>query len=147
MDNAVKELQKTHKIVGRKDELYSSLIAAKAGKHILLEGAVGVGKTTIALAVASHLERSFIRIDGDERYTEQKLSGWFDPPLVLSGGYSEESFIQGPLTTAMREGSILLINELNRMPEGTQNVLLTAMDEHTIFIPKYGKVTADAKEP
>jgi MoxR-like ATPase len=142
MDNAVKELQRTHKIVGRKDELTSSLIAAKAGKHILLEGAVGVGKTTIALAAASHLERSFIRIDGDERYTEQKLSGWFDPPLVLSGGYSEESFIQGPLSQAMREGSILLINELNRMPEGTQNVLLTAMDEHTISIPKYGIVNA-----
>ena len=42
----------------------------------------------------------------------------------------------------MREGSILLINELNRMPEGTQNVLLTAMDENTIFISKYGRVTA-----
>ncbi len=143
MDKTVKELQKTHKIVGRKDELTSSLIAAKAAKHILLEGAVGVGKTTIALAVASHLEKTFVRIDGDERYTEQKLSGWFDPPLVLSGGYTEDSFIQGPLSTAMREGSILLINELNRMPEGTQNVLLTAMDEKTIFIPKYGKVTAD----
>ena len=93
--------------------------------------------------MASHLERTFVRIDGDERYTEQKLSGWFDPPLVLSGGYTEDSFIQGPLSTAMREGSILLINELNRMPEGTQNVLLTAIDEKTIFIPKYGKVTAD----
>ena len=77
MDEVVEELQKTHKIVGRKDEITLSLLAAKAGKHILLEGAVGVGKTTIALAVASHLERSFIRIDGDERYTEQKLSGWF----------------------------------------------------------------------
>jgi MoxR-like ATPase len=143
MEKTVKGLQKAHKIVGRKDELISSLVAAKAGKHILLEGAVGVGKTTIALAVASHLERTFVRIDGDERYTEQKLSGWFDPPLVLSGGYTEDSFIQGPLSKAMREGSILLINELNRMPEGTQNVLLTAMDEKTIFIPKYGKVTAN----
>ena len=32
--------------------------------------------------------------------------------------------------------------ELNRMPEGTQNVLLSAMDEKTIHIPKYGKVNA-----
>ncbi len=57
MDKTVKELQKAHKIVGRKDELTSSLVASKAGKHILLEGAVGVGKTTIALAVASHVRR------------------------------------------------------------------------------------------
>lgn len=144
MEIAVKELQKICNIIGRKEEIASSLIAAKAGKHILLEGAVGVGKTTIALAVASYVEREFVRIDGDERYTEQKLAGWFDPPLVLSRGYTGESFIQGPLSTTMQEGEILLINELNRMPEGTQNVLLTAMDEKTIFIPKFGRV--DAKD-
>jgi MoxR-like ATPase len=143
MDSIVRELQKKHNIIGRSEELKSSLVAAKAGKHVLLEGPVGVGKTTIALAIASHLGTRFVRIDGDERYTEQKLSGWFDPPLVLSRGYTTESFIQGPLAIAMEEGAILLINELNRMPEGTQNVLLTAMDEKTIFIPKYGRVEAN----
>lgn len=56
------------------------------------------------------------RIDGDER---KKLAGWFDPPLVLSGGYTKESFIHGPLSIAMEGGAILLINELDRMPEGT----------------------------
>jgi len=142
MDLIVKELQKMYNIAGRKEELRLSLIAAKSGKHILLEGPVGVGKTTIAVAVASHLEKKFIRIDGDERYTEQKLAGWFDPPLVLSRGYTKESFIHGPLSMSMGDGAILLINELNRMPEGTQNVLLTAMDERTIFIPKFGRVDA-----
>jgi MoxR-like ATPase len=142
MNTIVSELQAVHGIIGRERELFASLIAAKAGKHILLEGAVGVGKTTIALAIASHLERSFMRIDGDERYTEQKLAGWFDPPLVLSKGYTKESFIPGPLALTMKGGTILFINELNRMPEGTQNVLLSAMDEKTIHIPKYGRVDA-----
>ena len=144
METIINRLQKDYSIIGRREELKSSLIAAKAGKHILLEGAVGVGKTTIALAVASHLQRKVIRIDGDERYTEQKLAGWFDPPLVLSKGYTPDSFIYGPLATAMIDGAILLINELNRMPEGTQNVLLTAMDEKIIYIPKFGKI--DARE-
>jgi len=138
----VEELQKRHYIVGRQKELYAALIAAQAGKHVLLEGPVGVGKTTIALAVASHLKRRFIRIDGDERYTEQKLAGWYDPPLVLARGYTTESFIHGPLSQSMTQGAILLINELNRMPEGTQNVMLTAMDEGTILIPKFGRVDA-----
>ena len=144
METIIDKLQKDYSIIGRREELKSSLIAARAGKHILLEGAVGVGKTTIALAVASHLQRKVIRIDGDERYTEQKLAGWFDPPLVLSKGYTTDSFIYGPLATAMLDGAILLINELNRMPEGTQNVLLTAMDEKIIYIPKFGKI--DAKD-
>ena len=142
MEAVIQNLQKNYSIIGREKELRSALIAAKAGKHILLEGAVGVGKTTIALAVASHLKRKVIRIDGDERYTEQKLAGWFDPPLVLSKGYTIDSFIYGPLASAMLDGAVLLINELNRMPEGTQNVLLTAMDEKSIFIPKFGKVEA-----
>ena len=43
----------------------------------------------------------------------------------------------------MKNGSILFLNELNRMPEGTQNVLLAAMDEGVIFIPKLGKVEAN----
>ncbi len=144
MESVVQELQKMHDIIGRREELTAALIAAQAGKHILLEGAVGVGKTTIALAVATHLKRKFLRIDGDERYTEQKLAGWYDPPLVLAKGYTKESFIHGPLSTTMLDGAILLINELNRMPEGTQNVMLSAMDERTIHIPKFGRV--DAKD-
>jgi len=143
MDSIVRELQKTHDIIGRRDELTSALIAAQAGKHILFEGAVGVGKTTMALAVAAHLKKKIVRIDGDERYTEQKLAGWYDPPLVLARGYTKESFIHGPLSKSMLEGAILLINELNRMPEGTQNVMLSAMDERTIHIPKYGAIHAE----
>jgi MoxR-like ATPase len=142
MVSAVKAVQKLCNVIGREEELGSSLIAAKAGKHILLEGPVGVGKTTVAVAVASYLENKVIRIDGDERYTEQKLAGWFDPPLVLSRGYTNESFIHGPLSMAMEKGAIFLINELNRMPEGTQNVLLSAMDERIIQIPKFGKIEA-----
>ncbi|MBU1052766.1 MAG: MoxR family ATPase [Proteobacteria bacterium] len=140
MHDTIAQIQQLHNIIGREEELELSLIAAGAGKHILLSGTVGVGKTTIAMAVASHLGRNCLRIDGDERYTEQKLAGWFDPPLVMAKGYTKEAFIQGPLTLTMEEGSILLLNELNRMPEGTQNVLLSAMDEKKIYIPKYGKV-------
>ena len=62
--------------------------------------------------------------------------------MVIEGGYSWDSFVTGPLTKAMQQGSILFLNELNRMPEGTQNVLLGAMDEGTIIIPKLGDVKA-----
>ncbi len=142
MEEDVKVIKERFKIIGRDGELLRALAAAKAGKHILFEGVVGVGKTIIALSIARHLNRSFFRVDGDERYTEHKLTGWFDPPLVIEKGYSWESFIPGPLTQAMLEGAFLFINELNRMPEGTQNVLLPAMDERQIIIPKIGTIKA-----
>jgi len=136
----VARIQQEFRIIGRTEELREALYAITAKKHILIEGAVGVGKTVIADALARYFKRKIYRIDGDERYTEQKMVGWFDPPLVMAKGYSKETFIEGPLTQAMLGGAFFFINELNRMPEGTQNVLLPAMDERRITIPRIGIV-------
>jgi len=135
-------IKKKNGIVGRDGELEKALAAISSGKHLMIEGPVGVGKTILAVAVARHLGRPIFRVDGDERYTEQKLSGWFDPPIVLERGYISEAFIPGPLTSAMREGGVLFMNEMNRMPEGVQNILLPAMDEGIIEVPKIGTVQA-----
>jgi MoxR-like ATPase len=138
----IHKIQQDHRIVGRDEELAIALAILKADRHLLLEGPVGVGKTTIALAVARHLERPTIRVDGDDRYTEAKLTGWFDPQQVLASGYGPQSFIEGPITLAMRQGAVLFINELNRMPESVQNVLLPALDERLLILPQIGTVRA-----
>lgn len=142
MTEDVRAIQSKFGIIGREIELRRALVAVRAGKHLLIEGPVGVGKTVLAEAVAKHLGRPFYRVDGDERYTEQKLTGWFDPPLVIKNGYSKDAFIPGPLALAMESGGVLFINELNRMPEGVQNVLLPAMDEGKIEVPKIGTIVA-----
>lgn len=128
--------------VGRLAE--KSLISAciEAHKNVLLEGPVGVGKTHLALDIAQDLKRKVFRIDGDSRYTEQKLAGWFDPPTVLKKGYIQDAFIPGPLVQAMQSGGVLLINELNRLPEGVQNILLPAIDEKRVDIPHFGAIEA-----
>ena len=140
--NPVSEIQAAHRIVGRERELAVAMAVLQSGRHLLLEGPVGVGKTTVALAVCAHLGRATVRVDGDDRYSESKLTGWFDPPLVLQRGYNEESFFAGPLVRAMREGAVLFINELNRMPESVQNVLLPALDERLLIVPRIGEVRA-----
>ena len=107
----VRKIQEEHGIVGRERELVTALAVLAAGRHLLLEGPVGVGKTTVALAVCAHLGRPTVRVDGDDRYSESKLTGWFDPPLVLERGYNVESFFAGPLVQAMRDGAVLFIND------------------------------------
>ncbi|UCE45521.1 MAG: AAA family ATPase [Methanobacteriota archaeon] len=141
-DTRVQEIKRISGIVGREAEILKGLAVVSANRHLMIEGPVGVGKTVLASAIASHLNRPVYRVDGDERYTEQKLSGWFDPPVTLEKGYVEEAFIPGPLTEAMRNGGVLFVNEMNRMPEGVQNILLPAMDEGIIDIPKVGQVSA-----
>lgn len=129
-------------IVGRDHEIEALLACLMAGRHVLLEGPVGVGKTVLARKVCATLGRGMIRMDGDGRYSEARLVGQFDPPAVLARGYQPDCFIAGPLSRAMREGALLFINELNRMPEGVQNVLLPALDEGRIQVPHLGEIQA-----
>jgi MoxR-like ATPase len=129
-------------LVGRDEELEKIRACVQARRNLLLEGPVGVGKTHLALSVTRELDRPVFRIDGDSRYSEQKLSGWFDPPQVLKLGYSAKSFVPGPLVEAMRVGGVLFINELNRLPEGVQNILLPAIDERMVIVPRLGEIRA-----
>lgn len=138
----VSAIQRKYKIIGRQEILIQCLASDNADKHLLIEGPVGVGKTTVASAIADYLGRSFFRVDGDERYTSSKLVGWFDPPVVLKHGYTRDTFIPGPLVETMETGGVLFINEINRMPEATQNTLLPIMDESRLHIPKLGTINA-----
>jgi MoxR-like ATPase len=129
-------------MIGRKQEMAAACAVLDGGRHLLLEGPVGSGKTTLAAAACGRLGRDTIRIDGDDRFSESRLAGWFDPPLVLRLGYGEDAFVAGPLVRAMRDGSVLFLNELNRLPEAAQNLLLPALDEGLVEVPHLGEVRA-----
>ncbi len=129
-------------IVGRAAETEALHACIAAGRHVLLDGPVGVGKTALARAVCATLGRAIHRVDGDGRYSEAKLVGHFDPPAVLAAGYRPEHFVAGPLVEAMQAGGVLFINELNRMPEGVQNVLLPTLDEGRLTVPHLGVIQA-----
>jgi MoxR-like ATPase len=129
-------------LVGRAFEGDQIRACLEAKRNVLLEGPVGVGKTHLALSVIQQLEKKVFRVDGDNRYSEQKLSGWFDPPTVIKKGFTADAFVPGPLVEAMQTGGVLFINELNRLPEGVQNVLLPAIDERMIIVPRLGEIRA-----
>jgi MoxR-like ATPase len=129
-------------MVGREKEFELLEKTLAIGRHLLIEGPVGVGKTFLVREALAKLGKRYLRVDGDSRFTEQKLTGWFDPPQVLKTGYRKENFQPGPLVEAMQAGQVLFINELNRMPEGVQNILLPALDERCVYIPHLGEIRA-----
>ena len=130
------------RLVGRRRELELVLAALDAGRHILIEGPPGTGKSTLLRAVADELGVGFEFVEGNAELTPARFVGHFDPARVLTDGYDPDVFVDGPLVTAMRDGALLYVEELNRVPEETLNVLITVMSERELHVPRLGRIVA-----
>jgi MoxR-like ATPase len=129
-------------LVGRGREIELVLAALAVDRHVLIEGPPGTGKSTLLRAVARELGVGFEFVEGNAELTPARLVGHFDPARVLSDGYDPDVFVDGPLVSALREGSLLYIEEINRVPEETLNVLVTVMSERELHVPRYGRIAA-----
>jgi|DEB0MinimDraft_10_1074344.scaffolds.fasta_scaffold00513_14 MoxR-like ATPase len=130
-------------VVGRRRESELVVAALVADRHVLLEGPPGTGKSTLLRGVASALGVEFEFVEGTAELTPSRLIGHFDPALVLAEGYSSDIFVDGPLVRALRQGSLLYVEEINRVPEETLNALVTVMSEREVHVPRLGRVVAE----
>jgi MoxR-like ATPase len=129
-------------VVGRARESELVVAALMAHRHVLLEGPPGTGKSTLLRSVAGALGVGFVFVEGNAELTPARLLGTFDPSRVLDEGYVADVFVDGPLVQAMRAGSLLYVEEINRVPEETLNVLITVMSEGEVAVPRLGTVQA-----
>ena len=128
-------------VVGRDREIRQILATLAAERNLILEGAPGTTKSTILRALTAVAGLPFYVVEGSVDLTPSKLVGHFNPARVMADDYKPEYFEPGPLTRAMG-GGILYIEEFNRMPADTSNVLITAVEEGDLNIPRYGRVEA-----
>lgn len=130
------------RIIGRKAEIKSIMVAMRAGKHILLEGPSGTSKSTLLKTIAAQSHIPFYSMEGNIGLTPAQLVGHFNPARIMQDTYRPRYFEKGPVTLAMEKGGILYLDEFNRMPADAANILITPMEEGEIQIPRYGTVKA-----
>jgi MoxR-like ATPase len=119
------ELKKV--IRGKDDIIRLALVSVLARGHLLIEGVPGVGKTTLAHALARALGCSFQRV----QFTSDMLPSDIIGISIYSASEEKFEFKRGPVFT-----NVLLADEINRTTPKTQSALLEAMNE--------GQVTVDA---
>ena len=107
-------------IVGKDEAIEQALIALLCRGHVLIEDVPGVGKTTLAGALARSLDCSFKRIQFTPDVMPSDITGF----TMVNMSTGEMEFKQGAVDT-----QILLADEINRTSPKTQSSLLEVMEE------------------
>ncbi len=112
-------------VLGKPQEVRLALVALLAGGHALIEDLPGLGKTTLAHALAATVGLGFQRI----QFTSDLLPADVLGVSVYEAGSREFRFHPGPVFA-----QVLLADEINRAPPRTQSALLEAMAEQQVTI-------------
>ncbi len=112
-------------IVGKRPQIEDCVACLLAGGHLLIEDVPGVGKTTLAHALAVSLGLKFSRVQFTADLMPSDLVG------VSVFERAKEAFVfhQGPVFS-----QVLLADEINRAGPKTQSALLEAMEEHQVSV-------------
>ncbi len=112
-------------IVGKREAIELVAVALLADGHILIEDVPGVGKTTLAKAIARSVGLSFKRV----QFTPDLLPSDVTGVTIFNQKTREFEFREGPVMA-----QIVLADEVNRATPKTQSALLEAMEERQITV-------------
>ena len=110
---------------GKQEIVELALAALAASGHLLLEDVPGVGKTTLAQALARSLDLSFARV----QFTSDLLPGDITGVSIYDQNRGSFAFKPGPLFA-----NLVLADEINRTTPRTQSCLLEAMAEGQVSV-------------
>jgi len=121
----VMETLSTRYLPGKGRPIRLAVVALLSGGHLLIEDIPGLGKTTLALALANSLGLSFGRVQCTSDLLPSDITGL----SIYDRDESRFRFVEGPVFNHM-----ILVDEINRAMPKTQSALLEAMEERRVTV-------------
>ena len=134
------------KYIGSQRLMEVAVATLATDRALLLLGVPGTAKSWVSEHLAAAISgRSTLLVQGTSGTPEEAIRYGWNYARLLSEGPTENALVPSPVFTAMREGSIVRVEELTRIPSDVQDALITVLSEKTLPIPELGDEVQAAK--
>ena len=124
-------------VVGQDIVVERMMIALLTGGHLLLLGVPGTAKTWVSEHLAAAISGdSTLLVQGTAGMNEDSLRYGWNYARLLAEGPSENALVASPVLSAMRDGKLVRVEELTRIPSDVQDTLITLLSEKTLPVPE-----------
>jgi MoxR-like ATPase len=129
----------TPKYVGAQRLVEVAVATLATDRALLLLGAPGTAKTWLSEHLAAAITGdSTLLVQGTAGTSEEAVRYGWNYARLIAEGPTPAAMVPSPVMTAMRDGKVVRVEELTRMPAEVQDALITVLSEKTLPVPELG---------
>ena len=136
----------TPKYLGNQRLMEIAVATLATDRALLLLGVPGTAKSWVSEHLAAAISRnSRLIVQGTAGTSEESVRYGWNYARLLAEGPSEAAVVPSPVMRAMREGTLVRVEELTRVPSDVQDALITILSEKTLPIPELNSEVSAAR--
>lgn len=137
------DLRVRPKYFGDRRPIEVAIATLATDRALLLQGVPGTAKSWVSEHLAAAISgRSTLLVQGTAGLGEDALRYGWNYAKLIAEGPSERALVPSPIMVGMRQGRLVRVEELTRMPADVQDALITVLSEKVLPVPELGQEIA-----